>query len=369
MDSQQIQILIAMVIYMAIVIAIGVVFAKKANENSDNYFLGGRSLGPWVTAMSAEASDMSGWLLMGLPGVAYWCGLADAAWTAIGLAIGTYFNWLIVSKRLRRYSEKANAITLPEFFSNRFREKKKIVMTIAALFILIFFTVYAASCFVTCGKLFSTLFGLPYEAMMIVGAIFVLLYTLLGGFLAESASDFMQGIVMIISLAVIVTISTLQAGGIGAVIENAKAIPGFLDFFGLATPVTEAVNGVATQVVADGAPVFGNAAPYGILTICSMMAWGLGYFGMPQVLLRFMAIRDEKELGRSRRIAMIWVVISLAVAVFIGLVGRQLYPTVHLTAGGAENIFITLATSSLPAILAGFVMAGILAATISSSDS
>ena len=141
MDGDTIRILIAMVIYMAAVIGIGIAFAKKANTNSENYFLGGRSLGPWVTAMSAEASDMSGWLLMGLPGVAYWCGLADAAWTAIGLAIGTYFNWLIVSKRLRRYSIRANnSITLPEFFSNRFRENKKVIMTLAALFILIFFT-------------------------------------------------------------------------------------------------------------------------------------------------------------------------------------------------------------------------------------
>ncbi len=364
--NDTLQILIAMVIYMAAVILIGIFYAKRANKSSEEYYLGGRSLGPWVTAMSAEASDMSGWLLMGLPGVAYWCGLADAAWTAIGLAVGTYFNWLIVSKRLRRYSVRANnAITLPEFFSNRFREKKKVILFIAAAFILVFFTVYAASCFVTCGKLFSSLFGLNYKAMMLVGAVFVLIYTLLGGFLAESISDFMQAIVMITALTDIVIISTVNAGGFGAVIENAKAIPGFLDFFGLATPVVE--NGA--QVVADGAPVFGDPAPYGLLSICSMMAWGLGYFGMPQVLLRFMAIRKEDELKRSRRIAMIWVVISLAVAVFIGLVGRQLFPVAHLTASAAENIFITLSTSSLPAILAGFVMAGILAATISSSDS
>ena len=369
MNGQTIQILIAMVIYMAIVIAIGIVFAKRANKNSENYFLGGRSLGPWVTAMSAEASDMSGWLLMGLPGVAYWCGLADAAWTAIGLAIGTYFNWLIVSKRLRRYSLRANnAITLPEFFSNRFREKNKIIMTLAAGFILIFFTVYASSCFVTCGKLFSTLFGAPYIAMMLVGAAFVLLYTLLGGFLAESASDFMQGIVMIVALAVIVTISTVQAGGIGAVLENAKSIPGFFELFGLATPEVGS-DGTQFVSVLTHKPLFGEPTKYGLLKICSMMAWGLGYFGMPQVLLRFMAIRDESELNRSRRIAMVWVVISLAVAVFIGIVGRQLYPTAHLTAASAESIFITLATSSLPALLAGFVMAGILAATISSSDS
>ena len=366
MDSKTIRILISMVVYMAAVIIIGIVYAKKANKNSDNYFLGGRSLGPWVTAMSAEASDMSGWLLMGLPGVAYWCGLSDAAWTAIGLALGTYLNWLIVSKRLRRYSVRANnSITLPDFFSNRFREKSPVIMTIAAVFILIFFTVYASSCFVTCGKLFAQLFGLPYVWMMIVGAIFVLLYTILGGFLAESASDFMQAIVMVVALAVIVTIGTVTAGGFGAVIENAQSIPGFLDFFGIASPATE--EGV--QQVANGAPVWNEAGKYGLLTVCSTMAWGLGYFGMPQVLLRFMAIREEKELKMSRRIATVWVVISLAIAVFIGLLGRHLFPTEHLTSSSAESIFITLATSSLPAILAGFVMAGILAATISSSDS
>ena len=370
MNGNTIQILIAMVIYMAVVIAIGLIFAKRANQSSENYFLGGRSLGPWVTALSAEASDMSGWLLMGLPGVAYWCGLADAAWTAIGLAVGTYFNWLIVSKRLRRYSVRANnSITLPDFFSNRFREKKKVIMSLAALFILVFFTVYAASCFATCGKLFSTLFGMPYETMMIVGAIFVLVYTILGGFLAESASDFMQAIVMIVALTVIVIVSTVSAGGVGAVLENAKEIPGFLEFFKIAAPVTEKVNGVDVQLVEAGRPLFGEAANYGALKICSMLAWGLGYFGMPQVLLRFMAIRKEEELKRSRRIAMIWVTISLAVAVFIGIVGRQLYPTQFTTLSDAENIFILLAENSLFPILAGFVMAGILAATISSSDS
>ncbi len=365
-NTDTLQILIAMILYMAVVIVIGLVYAKRANASSENYFLGGRSLGPWVTAMSAEASDMSGWLLMGLPGVAYWCGLADASWTAIGLAVGTYFNWLIVSKRLRRYSVRANnSITLPEFFSNRFRERTKVISSLAALFILIFFAVYASSCFVTCGKLFSTLFDAPYVSMMIVGAVFVLLYTILGGFLAESASDFMQGVVMFVALVIIVIVGTTQAGGLGAVWANAQSIPGFGEFFGIATPVME--DGI--QQVANGAPVFGEAADYGLLKICSMMAWGLGYFGMPQVLLRFMAIREEKELKLSRRVAMIWVVISLTVAVFIGIVGRALFPTTHLTATSAENIFITISTSFLPPILAGFVMAGILAATISSSDS
>lgn len=366
MQGSTLQIMITMIAYMAVVIIIGIAFAKRANKNTDSYFLGGRTLGPWVTAMSAEASDMSGWLLMGLPGVAYWCGISDAAWTAIGLALGTYVNWLITSKRLRRYSEKANAITLPEFFSNRFHEKNKIIMTVAALFILIFFTVYAASCLVTCGKLFSTLFGFDYVPMMIVGAVFVLVYTIIGGFLAESASDFMQAIVMVVALVVIVITGTVAAGGLDAVIDNAKSIPGFFDFFGIATPVTDA-NGVQQSV--NGEPLFGEAGTYGFLSILSCLAWGLGYFGMPQVLLRFMAIRSERELKSSRRIATVWCVISLIVAVFIGVIGRALYPTALSTASESENVFILLATNLLPPILAGLVMAGILAATISSSDS
>lgn len=365
-DSSQIQIMITMIAYMAIVIIIGIAFAKKANKNTDSYFLGGRTLGPWVTAMSAEASDMSGWLLMGLPGVAYWCGIVDAAWTAIGLALGTYVNWLITSRRLRRYSEKANAITLPEFFSNRFHEKSKIIMTVAALFILIFFTVYAASCLVTCGKLFSTLFGFDYVPMMIAGAVFVLVYTIIGGFLAESASDFMQAIVMVIALIVIVVTGTVAAGGLDAVVDNAKSIPGFFEFFGIANPVTDA-NGVQQSL--NGQPLFGEAGTYGVLSVVSCLAWGLGYFGMPQVLLRFMAIRSEKELKSSRRIATVWCLISLVIAVFIGVIGRALYPTALTTSSEAENVFILLATNLLPAVLAGLVMAGILAATISSSDS
>lgn len=356
-----------MAVYMAVVIGIGAYFAKRANQSSENYFLGGRALGPWVAAMSAEASDMSGWLLMGLPGVAYWFGLADAAWTAIGLAVGTYLNWLVVSKRLRRYSEKAgNAITLPAFFSNRFREEKKVLMTLSALFILVFFTVYAASCLVTCGKLFSTLFGASYVSMMVLGAVSVLVYTLIGGFLAESVSDFMQAIVMIVALVTVVTLGVYAAGGFNAVLDNARTIPGFLEFFGIASPVVDE-NGV--QQVVGGAPAFGAAGSYGFITILSTTAWGLGYFGMPQVLLRFMAIRKEGELARSRRIAVVWVVISLAVAVFIGIVGRALYPTALTSVTESENVFILLSTKLLPPLLAGLVMSGILAATISSSDS
>jgi sodium/proline symporter len=191
MDAGKVQIFIAMALYVAVVISIGVFYAKRASLSSGHYLIGGRSLGPWVTAMAAEASDMSGWLLMGLPGVAYWFGLSDAIWTGIGLLIGTYLNWLFMARRLRTYSHVAgDSITIPDFISNRFKENKKIIMTIAALFILVFFSVYAASCFVTVGKLFSTLFGTKYIYMMIAGALFVVAYTFIGGFLAESASDF-----------------------------------------------------------------------------------------------------------------------------------------------------------------------------------
>ena len=369
MSSDTLQIFIAMAAYMLVVIGIGLWFAKRAQQSSDNFFLGGRSLGPWVAAMSAEASDMSGWLLMGLPGVAYWCGIADAAWTAIGLALGTYLNWLIVSKRLRNYSfVSGNSITLPEFFSNRYHEKKKVLLTVSALFILVFFAVYAASCFVTCGKLFSTLFGYSYHSMMIVGVIFVLFYTFIGGFLAESASDFMQAIVMVFALLVVLVTGTVSVGGLDVVLENAKAIPGYFSLDAMASPI---LGEDGLQQVVNGAPLFGEPTPYGLLSVLSILAWGLGYFGMPQVLLRFMAIRRADELKRSRRIATVWVVISLAAAVFIGVLGRALFPTEAglLTAGGAENVFITLSESLLPPLLAGIVMAGILAATISSSDS
>ncbi|MDF2483895.1 MAG: sodium:proline symporter [Herbinix sp.] len=362
-----VQILIVMCVYMALVIGIGLFFSKRANESSDNYFLGGRSLGPWIAAMSAEASDMSGWLLMGLPGVAYFYGFSDAAWTAIGLLAGTYINWLIVAKRLHAYSIIANdSITIPDFFSHRFKESKKIIMSIAALFIMVFFTVYASSCFVSVGKLFNTLFGIPYQYMMIAGAIFVIVYTFLGGFLAESASDFMQSIVMIVALLVILITGVIYAGGPVAVFDNLKNVPGFLDFFGIATP--DMKDGIQ-QISESGAPLFGKAGTYGFVTIISTLSWGLGYFGMPQVLLRFMAIRSHREISKSRRIATTWCAISLFAAVFIGIIGRVAFPTEHLTAGDAEKIFITMSTNLLPTVLAGMAMAGILAATISSSDS
>lgn len=366
MTSDRLEILVTMCVYMVTVIGIGIYFAKRSNENSENYFLGGRSLGPWVAAMSAEASDMSGWILMGLPGVAYWLGLSHAIWTAIGLLAGTYVNWLIVAKRLHSYSIIAgDSITIPDYFSNRFKEKNKMIMTISALFIIVFFTIYAASCFVTVGKLFNTLFGLSYHTMMIAGAIFVIVYTFIGGFLAESVSDFMQAIIMIIALSLVVIVGVVKAGGISEIIDHLREIPGFLSFFGIATP--DVVDGV--QQVSNGSPLFKEAGAYGLITILSTLSWGLGYFGVPQVLLRFMAIRKHSEIKKSRRIATTWCAISLFVAVGIGLVGRALYPADLLTAGEAESIFILMSTRLFPTVLAGLSMAGILAATISSSDS
>lgn len=366
MNSGSIQILIAMVLYVSVVVAIGLYYAKRAGESSDNYLIGGRSLGPWVTAMGAEASDMSGWLLMGLPGVAYWVGLSDAIWTAIGLLIGTYLNWLFVAKRIRGYSVVANnSITIPDFFSNRFKESKKVLMTIAASFILIFFSVYAASCFVTMGKLFSTLFGVKYIYMMIAGAIFVVLYTFVGGFLAESASDFMQGIVMFFALIAVLVAGISAGGGVSQIIANANEIPGFFEFFGIASPIL--VDGV--QQIENSKPLFDEAGTYGLLTIISTLSWGLGYFGMPQVLLKFMAIRHVEEIKLSRRIATIWCTISLCAAVAIGIIGRAVFSTDLLTQSASEGIFILMSTNFFVPIFAGVVMAGILAATISSADS
>lgn len=356
------EIFVVMLLYMCVVIGIGVYFYKRSQKNAENYFLGGRSLGPWVAAMSAEASDMSGWLLMGLPGVAYWFGLADAFWTALGLAIGTYINWLIVAKRLRNYSQlSGNAITVPDFFSNRFKEKKKVILAISSIFILIFFTFYVSSCLATCAKLFRTLFGFDYHAMLVVGAIFVVAYTVIGGFLAESVSDFMQAIVMVSALIVMIIVGVVNAGGFGAVLENAKNIPGFFSLTQMGNPSADA----------SGLTSYGEPAKYGFLTIISTMAWGLGYFGIPQVLLRFMAIRNSGEIKRSRIIATTWCVISLAAAVMIGIIGRTLLPNDPTLASksGAENILIVMSTSYLPLIFAGLIMAGILAATISSSDS
>ena len=368
MIESDMQVVLAMLLYFVVVVVIGFVYAKRSNSSSEEYFLGGRGLGPWLTALSAEASDMSGWLLMGLPGVAYFTGASDAMWTAIGLAIGTYLNWKFVAKRLRKYSEKAgNAITVPDFFSNRFHDTKHILMTIAAVIILLFFTIYTASCFVTVGKLFATLFGWDYGVMMVIGAIIVFLYTFMGGYLSVCTTDLIQGMLMFFALAVVFIGTVASAGGVDNTVEFLRAIPGYLSGTQVAAPKLDPATG--QQLVEAGKAVFGAPSDYGIITIISMLAWGLGYFGMPQVLVRFLSIRSVEEVRKSRIIATSWCVISLGCAVCIGLVGRAMMPTELLTSTDAETIFIVLAQTLLPSFMCGVVVSGIFAASMSSSSS
>ena len=360
-------VLFAMLLYFIVVVIIGFVYAKRSNQSTENYFLGGRKLGPWLTALSAEASDMSGWLLMGLPGVAYFTGASDAMWTAIGLAIGTYLNWKFVAKRLRKYSEVANnSITLPDFFSNRFHDKKNILMTISAFIILLFFCIYVGSCFVTCGKLFATLFGLDYATMMILGALIVFLYTFVGGYLSVCTTDLIQGSIMICALVIVFVGSVASAGGVDNTVAFLQSIPGFLSGTEIANPIVDAQG---QQVIQDGLPLFGAALDYGAITIVSGLVWGLGYFGMPQVLVRFMSVSHSNQIKKARIIATVWVVVSLSAAVCIGLVGRAVIPTYFLTQASAENIFIVLSELILPSFMCGLVVSGIFAASMSSSSS
>ena len=359
-------VILAILVYFIAILIIGLSYAKRSNRSSSEYFLGGRKVGPWFTALSAEASDMSGYLLMGLPGLAYFTGAADVGWTAIGLALGTYLNWLLVAKRLRRYSERAgDAITLPGFYSNRFHDDKNVIGTIAAVIILVFFCVYTGSCFVTCGKLFHTLFGIDYALMMVFGAIIVFLYTMVGGYLSVVATDFVQGCLMFFALAVVVVGSIAMAGGLDNTVAFLQDIPGYLSMVQTASPTLDAGG---AQLAEGGAPVFGIPAEYGILSIVSTLSWGLGYFGMPQVLVRFMGIRSDEQVKMSRRIAIVWVVVSMFCAVMIGIIGRYLMPTQLATQSAAENIFIVLAQDMLPAFLCGIVVSGILAASMSSAS-
>ena len=371
--STNVYIMISIVAYMLLVLGIGVWFSSR-NKTTDDFYLGGRKLGPFVTAMSAEASDMSSYLLMGVPGVAFLTGMADASWTAIGLAVGTYLNWLFVAKRLRRYSSHIGANTVPAFFSERFKDKSRMLSIIAAIVIIIFFVPYTASGFVACGKLFHSLFGVDYIMAMIICAAIIIMYTMLGGFLAASTSDFIQSIVMTVALIVVLCYGVVHAGGVDAVIENAKAIPGYFHMTQTFVPNEDIVNnGLPNEL----AKFTGSAGGYGFLTICSTLAWGLGYFGMPHILLRFMAIEDTKKLKLSRRVASVWVVISLGVAVMIGIIGRAMIARIdgmEMLHGDPERILIAIAqhlsqNGVFAAIVAGVIFAGILAATMSTADS
>ena len=359
MSLQHLIIMGTIILYLCLVIFTGVMIGRRSKKSSEGFYLGGRGMGPLVTAMSAEASDMSSYLLMGIPGLAYLSGVADASWTAIGLAFGTYLNFLLVARRLRRYSVHLDAITIPSFISKRYGEKRPVIMGISAVIILVFFVPYVASGLAAIGKLFNSLFGWNYMAAVIVGALVIISYTSVGGFSAVATMDLIQSIIMTVALAIIVVFGVVQAGGMDAVLDHARSLPGFLSF-------TQTYN-------ADT----GAAEPYGFIRIISMMAWGLGYFGMPHILVRFMAIRHEDELKLSRRIAATWVVISMAVAVFIGIVGHAVSSTgqIALLQGSAtETVIVRLSYllsdyGILPAVVAGCILAGILAATMSTADS
>ena len=357
MTASTICILAAIVVYLVGMLLIG--FKYSNNSNAEDFYLGGRKLGPIVTAMSTEASDMSAYLLMGVPGLALFCGVAEASWTAIGLALGTYLNWLIVAKRIRNYSAQINAITVPDFLARRFHDNSKVIETIGALVIIIFFIPYVASGFSACGKLFNSLFGFNYMTSMLVSAAVIVAYCALGGFMAASVTSLIQSIVMTAALIIVLVFGINSVGGWSNVVANAKEIPGYLSLF-------------ASTSIKSTTP--GQYTP---LMIVSTLAWGLGYFGMPHILLHFMAIEDKSKLDISRRVGSIWVVISLGIAVIIGIVGFAMsnagvIPSFD-SSSEAENMIVQTAhvISSfgiLPAIVGGLILAGILAATMSTAD-
>ena len=348
-------ILIAFAAYLLFMIGIGV-WSMKQTKDADDYFLGGRGLSGPVAALSAQASDMSGWLLMGLPGSVYALGTGQA-WIAIGLGLGTIANWLIIAKPLRSYTIVANnSMTLPEFFGNRYHDKKKILLGISSAIIVIFFLVYTASALASGGKLFNSVFGLDYHVALVIGAVVILVYTFMGGFLAVCTTDFVQGSMMLIALLVVPIIAWGYVSG---------------SFTDLLTQSGVNASGFLSLTHNGDHPITA-------VEVISNLAWGLGYCGMPHILIRFMAIKNEKELKKSSTIAIIWVVLSLALAVLIGLIGRAFLMPVILgeTAGAAfaESVFIEMIKKvfmeKLPlAFVGGLFLCGILAAIMSTADS
>lgn len=350
MSTDSIIVLSAFVVYLLLMIVIGVLSMKKTKSTED-YFLGGRGLNGWVAALSAQASDMSGWLLMGLPGSIYALGTGQA-WIAIGLFLGTVANWLFISKRLRRYTIVANnSLTLPEFLENRYHDKKRVLLFISSIVIVVFFLVYTASALAAGGKLFHSVFGVDYHYALAIGAGVILIYTFLGGFLAVCTTDFIQGTLMLIGLLVVPIVAY-------SFISN--------DFAAQIT--STGVN------YSDYMSLFSNGGkPYSFIDILSQLAWGLGYCGMPHVLVRFMAVKNEKELKKSSVIAIIWVFLSLVMACVIGVVGRAFLPNI-LEGGATENVFIQMINEvfnnrlALP-FIGGIFLCGILAAIMSTADS
>lgn len=341
----QTSILIVFILYMLTTIVVGYVFYRK-KMNLNQYILGDRKLNPWVTAMSAQASDMSGWLLTGVPGLAFAgiAGAKEAIWTAIGLAIGTALNWLIIAKRLRVYTEiSGNSLTIPSYLENRFKDKKGTIAIITAAVLLVFFTVYTSSMFAAGAKLFSNIFGLDYTWALLIGAVVIVGYTFLGGFLAVSWTDLIQGILMFFCL---VFVPLFMLG----------------NFDGAQTEAASSVLSAIMQLFPTDDP----AVSYGWIGIISALGWGLGYFGMPHILARFMACKDQKTIKPATIIALVWVVITLAAAVFIGVFG-----SIYLEQGIFDNeqVFMEIVKKLFPPVIAGIMLSAILAAIMSTADS
>lgn len=346
-------ILLAFAAYLLFMIAIGAAYVKKTKSTED-FFLGGRGLNGWVAALSAQASDMSGWLLMGLPGAVYASGTGQI-WIAVGLFLGTVFNWLCISGRLRRYTIVANnSLTLPTYFENRFHDDKKILKTISSAVILIFFLVYTASALASGGKLFNTIFGYDYVVSLTIGVIVILVYTFLGGFMAVCVTDFVQGLLMLVGL---------------------LAVP-ILAYAFIDGSFADAITATGVDYATYMNPLYSDGQKLSAIDIFSQLAWGFGYCGMPHILTRFMAVKNQKELNKSKAIGIIWVVLSLAFGCMIGFIGRAYLPVILGTegAGSTETVFIEMikrvftVNIALP-FIGGLFLCGILAAIMSTADS
>jgi sodium/proline symporter len=333
----------AMALYMSACLLLGFVAWRRTRTLGD-YILGGRSLGSTATALSAQATDMSGWLLMGLPGLAYASGF-DSVWLLLGLVLGTWLNWRYVAAPLREATERAgNALTLPDYFEARFEDRSRLLRTISASFILVFFVFYTSSGFVAAGRLFESMFELPYLQAMLWGSAVMLAYTFIGGFLAVSWSDVLQGTLMFVALVMVAVLGVTLAGGPGVMTERLATLDvQLLDPF----------------IASEGQSL-------GVVGIASLVGWGLGYFGQPHILARFMAVRSVAQLPVARRVAMSWVIVVLAAAVVVGLAGRVVVEPA-LSGADAEKVFITMATQFLPPALAGICLAGVMAAIMSTA--
>lgn len=336
---------LAFILYLVLMMSIGLYYSRR-QKNLSSYILGDRQLGPWLTSMSAEASDMSGWMLMGLPGYAYLHGLS-AFWTGIGLIVGTWANWVLVSQRLRNYTEVAdNSLTIPDYLSNRFEDRKNGLRLICALFIILFFIIYTSSGFVAAGKLFNTIFGIPYLHALLLGAFVVVFYTFLGGFSAVALTDFIQGTMMFFTVLYVPVAATIALGGPMPTLDIlSKEGSDFFSFF----PDSTGISALLVMII-------------------SSLGWGLGYFGQPHILVKFMAIGDPKELKKSTRIAMTWVLLSLSFAIAIGVVGKA-YLSTPLENANAERVFILMAESLSAPFITGIIWSAILAAIMSTSSS